>query len=327
MNRTLVWFRNDLRIHDHEALFKASEFGEILPVYCFDERQFQKTEFGFSKTGAYRAQFLRESIQDLRERLQEKGSELIVRFGKPEEIIPELFQAHNINQVFAHKEVTKEETDVEEALSEKLGIPIQLFWGSTLYHIDDINFTKTSLPDVFTAFRKKIEKYSSVRELIPTPTTIQTIKGIETGIPFIDANMSELNATGFMCNRGRQNVASFLAQNLNIDWRMGAAYFKSLLLDYDPCSNYGNWAYNSTVGHDPRNRYFNILGQAERYDKNGEFVRYWLRELKFVSNEFVHKPHTIPPDQQKLYEIQVGIDYPKPIIDLDHSYEEIKNRE
>ena len=149
----------------------------------------------------------------------------------------------------------------------------------------------------------------------------------ETGIPFIDANMRELNETGFISNRGRQNVASFLAQNLNIDWRMGAEYFESLLLDYDPCSNYGNWAYNATVGHDPRNRYFNILNQAERYDKNGEYVRYWLPELKYVPNEFVHRPHTIPPDQQKLYDIQVGKDYPKPFIDLEKSYEEIKNRE
>ncbi|MDZ7681220.1 MAG: DASH family cryptochrome [Fodinibius sp.] len=72
-----------------------------------------------------------------------------------------------------------------------------------------------------------------------------------TGIPFIDANMRELNQTGYMSNRGRQNVASFLAQNLNIDWRMGAEYFESQLIDYDVCSNYGNWMYNSTVGPGP----------------------------------------------------------------------------
>lgn len=65
----------------------------------------------------------------------------------------------------------------------------------------------------------------------------------ETGVPFLDANMSELRLTGFMSNRGRQNVASFLTKDLYIDWRIGAEVFESLLLDYDPCSNYGNWQY------------------------------------------------------------------------------------
>lgn len=68
--------------------------------------------------------------------------------------------------------------------------------------------------------------------------------------------MNELNQTGFMNNRVRQNVASFLAQNLNLDRRMGAEYFECMLLDYAPCSNYGNRSYNATLGHDPRNRYF-----------------------------------------------------------------------
>jgi deoxyribodipyrimidine photo-lyase len=147
-----------------------------------------------------------------------------------------------------------------------------------------------------------------------------------TGIPFIDANMRELNNTGYMSNRGRQNVASFLAQNLNFDWRWGAAWFESKLIDYDVCSNWGNWAYNATVGYDPRNRYFNIVGQARKYDKKGEYVRHWLPELKELPSEFVHKPHKMTIDQQKLYSVELGRDYPEPIIDLDESYEEIKQR-
>ena len=148
-----------------------------------------------------------------------------------------------------------------------------------------------------------------------------------TGIPFIDANMRELNATGYMSNRGRQNVASFLAQNLNIDWRMGAEYFESQLLDYDPCSNYGNWAYNTTVGHDPRNRYFNIIGQAQKYDANGDYVRTWIPELKHVPDEFIHEPHKMNPEQQTLFDVEIGVNYPKPMINLDESYEEIKKRD
>jgi deoxyribodipyrimidine photo-lyase len=94
--------------------------------------------------------------------------------------------------------------------------------------------------------------------------------------PFIDANMHELNATGFMSNRGRQIVASYLIHQMKIDWRMGAAYFEKMLIDYDPCSNYGNWAYIAGVGNDPRGgREFNIAKQKETYDSKGEYQAYW----------------------------------------------------
>lgn len=99
----------------------------------------------------------------------------------------------------------------------------------------------------------------------------------ETGQSFVDANMRELNATGFMSNRGRQNVASYLVHDLGQDWRAGAAYFEHQLLDYDPCSNYGNWNYIAGVGNDPRaGRRFNVAGQAERYDAQGEYVSLWI---------------------------------------------------
>ena len=89
----------------------------------------------------------------------------------------------------------------------------------------------------------------------------------ETGVPFIDANMRELKATGFMSNRGRQNVASYLVKDLNVDWRRGAEWFESYLLDYDPCSNYGNWLYVAGLGNDPRqDRYFNVIKQAHASD-------------------------------------------------------------
>jgi deoxyribodipyrimidine photo-lyase len=98
-----------------------------------------------------------------------------------------------------------------------------------------------------------------------------------TGEPFIDAAMRELAATGYMSNRGRQNVASYLARDLGIDWRMGAEWFESLLVDYDPASNYGNWTYNTGVGTDPRlDRYFNPRVQAEKYDRDGRFRSLWL---------------------------------------------------
>lgn len=99
--------------------------------------------------------------------------------------------------------------------------------------------------------------------------------------PFVNANMIELNETGWMSNRGRQNVASYLSRNMNIDWRIGAAYFESLLIDYDVHSNYGNWMYVSGVGNDPRDRKFNVRLQAERYDPQSKFQNLWLQKTLF----------------------------------------------
>ena len=100
--------------------------------------------------------------------------------------------------------------------------------------------------------------------------------------PFVNANMIELNSTGWMSNRGRQNVASFLAKELKIDWRWGASYFESKLIDYDVHSNYGNWMYVSGVGNDPRDRKFNIKFQAERYDPLNKYQNMWLQKRLFV---------------------------------------------
>ena len=108
----------------------------------------------------------------------------------------------------------------------------------------------------------------------------QWING-ETQSTFVNAIMKELKKTGWMSNRGRQNVASFFSKELMLDWRIGAAYFESLLIDYDVHSNYGNWMYVSGVGNDPRDRKFNVELQAERYDANGKFQNLWLQETLF----------------------------------------------
>ncbi len=106
-------------------------------------------------------------------------------------------------------------------------------------------------------------------------------KNGKTGYPYIDANMIEMNKTGFMSNRGRQMVASFLVKDLKIDWRLGAEYFESVLIDYDVASNYGNWNYSAGIGADPReDRYFNVYKQANTYDSDCKFILKWIPELK-----------------------------------------------
>jgi len=101
----------------------------------------------------------------------------------------------------------------------------------------------------------------------------------ETGEPFVDANMRELKQSGFMSNRGRQNVASYLIHELGLDWRLGARWFEHWLIDYDAASNYGNWNYLAGNGHDPRGRrHFNIQKQAAMYDPDGQYQRNWLSQ-------------------------------------------------
>lgn len=135
----------------------------------------------------------------------------------------------------------------------------------------------------------------------------------QTGSPFVDACMRELLYTGFLNNRGRQNVASFLAKDLEIDWRMGAEYFESMLKDHDVHSNYGNWQYVSGVGCDPREgfRHFNILKQGKDYDPDGSYIKLWCPELENLPSHLVHCPWTMTKEEQKEYKCILGQDYPE----------------
>jgi deoxyribodipyrimidine photo-lyase len=148
-----------------------------------------------------------------------------------------------------------------------------------------------------------------------------------TGFPIVDASMRELLITGFISNRGRQIVASFLTKNLGIDWRWGAEWFEAMLLDYDVGSNYGNWNYGAGVGNDARGfRYFHLPTQAQKYDSTGAYARHWCPELSKVITQNVHAPWTLPDPLQEELGVVVGRDYPRPIIDLDRSVSENRSR-
>ena len=118
-----------------------------------------------------------------------------------------------------------------------------------------------------------------------------------TGCPIVDACMRELAATGFSSNRGRQLVASFFVKYLKLDWRLGAAWFEHHLIDYDPCSNWGNWQYLAGVGTDSQDRVFSMLKQSERYDGDGTFVRRWLPELSDTPNRQILDRNPLGPEQ------------------------------
>lgn len=464
----ILWYRNDLRLHDSEPLYRAlTTPAPILPVYCFDPRHFGTTAYGFAKTGPFRAQFLLESIANLRQSWQHLGSNLIVRIGKPEVILPQIARQVNASAIYFHREVTAEEVAVEKALQgaiAPLNLQLYSFWGHTLYPPSALPCPISEIPAVFTHFRKQVEKKSTVSPPFPSPNYVpplpdipigslpqledfnltpplpdsraalafhggetagiarlqtyfwqqdklqsykQTRNGMlgadysskfspwlalgclspryvyqqvreyeaqrvkndstywlifellwrdyfrficakhgnaifrqsglqgvdipwkedwqqfalwqqgKTGFPLVDANMRELAATGFMSNRGRQNVASFLTKNLGINWQMGAEWFESLLIDYDVCSNWGNWNYTAGVGNDARGfRFFNIIKQSKDYDPQGEYVKHWLPELAQIPAAKVREPWKLLPEEQQRFGVKIGVDYPPPIVDL-----------
>lgn len=477
MNDTaIVWFRNDLRLTDHEPLFRAieSQPSHLALVYCIDPRQFEKTSLcGFPKTGAYRARFLLESLADLSHALRKRGNDLLVVMGRPEDVLPDIASRIRAKLVAFHEEATHEELQVDRAVANALkdrSIALKSYWGSTLFHRDDLPFEVERLPRVFTQFRVRCEQAAKIRPPLASPKSlpppppglkfrelpsladlgledppedsraVMRFRGGEsaamarlddwfwrddrlrhykltrngltgadysskfspwlafgcvsprtiaaevaryevdrvrndstywlvfelmwrdyfrflalqvgnslfanegsagspkswstnrevlqrwiegrTGIPFVDANMRELKSTGFMSNRGRQNVASFLAKDLNIDWRFGAEWFESQLIDYDVCSNWGNWAYVAGVGNDPRqDRRFNVVKQAHDYDPKGEYVRRWLPELSRIPDACVHEPwkwfggDTLPLD----FGAADPADYPRPMIAIERT--------
>ena len=131
-----------------------------------------------------------------------------------------------------------------------------------------------------------------------------------TGYPIVDACMQELNTTGYLHNRGRLIVSSFLVKNLQHDWRKGEKYFAQQLLDYDPIVNQGNWQWTAGSGADsqPYFRIFNPWLQSKNYDPDCEYIKKWLPELKNVDNKHIHQ-------WDKFYNDYPDVDYPNPIVD------------
>jgi deoxyribodipyrimidine photo-lyase len=138
-----------------------------------------------------------------------------------------------------------------------------------------------------------------------------------TGYPIVDAAMRELVQTGWMHNRARMIVASFLVKDLLIDWRWGERFFMQHLVDGDPANNNGGWQWTAGVGTDaaPYFRIFNPVTQGQKFDPTGDYVRKWTPELANVPAQFIHEPWTMPPAEQRRAGCMIGSDYPAPIVD------------
>lgn len=183
--KILVWFRNDLRLHDNEMLVEAiAKSDSILPVYFFDPRYFENTRFETEKTGENRAQFLIGSIRSLRKAFQDLGGDILLIQGKPEDNILDLVEKFEISEVYHHREVGPEETGisahVEDALWKQM-INLRHFIGHTLYNKEDLPFPIKDIPDVFSQFKKKTERDAVVKACFETPEQISFVENNEWG--------------------------------------------------------------------------------------------------------------------------------------------------
>jgi deoxyribodipyrimidine photo-lyase len=138
-------------------------------------------------------------------------------------------------------------------------------------------------------------------------------KAGRTGYPIVDAAMRQLNHIGWMHNRPRMIVSSFLSKDLLVDWRLGEQYFMAKLVDGDFASNHGGWGFGSSTGVDPQPyfRVFNPKLQSEKFDGEGEYIRKWVPELKGLGAKDIHAPW----DTMKGQEIAKKNGYPRPIVE------------
>jgi deoxyribodipyrimidine photo-lyase len=139
-----------------------------------------------------------------------------------------------------------------------------------------------------------------------------------TGYPLVDAGMRQLACSGWMHNRARLVVGSFLTKDLHLDWRLGEEYFERLLLDGEPAQNNGNWQWIASVGVDPApyfRRMFNPTLQQRKFDPDGDYVRRWVPELRDVPLERLAEPWTMSEEEQAAAGCVIGADYPAPIVD------------
>ena len=154
-------------------------------------------------------------------------------------------------------------------------------------------------------------------EWIEDPAGLQAWKDGKTGYPIVDAGMRQLASTGWMHNRVRMIVGSFLVKDLLIDWREGERWFRHLLVDAEPSQNAGNWQWVAGTGNDgaPYFRIFNPISQSEKFDKDGDYIRQWVPELAGLDAKTIHAPWKFAPLDLAAAGVTLGDTYPEPIVD------------
>jgi len=400
---SICWLRRDLRLEDQAALYHALKGkNPVLLLFIFDSNILEK----LPKNDA-RVTFIYQTIQHIKKNLQNQGSDLLVEFGRPEIVWPQIIANYNVKAVYANHDYEPYANERDDSLAEYLrseqvefntykdqvifekneilksdGTPYTVFtpfykqWQAKLNDfytrpypikkyiqnlhqikglhfpsLEEINFKKNELIFPSTNFKGRLNNYAETRDYPALNSTthigihlrfgtISIRKAVNealkaksniwlselawrefymmilwhfphtafgsfkkqydkirwrnneeefnawctghTGYPIVDAGMRQLNETGWMHNRVRMIVASFLTKHLLIDWRWGEAYFAEKLLDYEMASNIGGWQWAAGSGNDaaPYFRVFNPELQTKKFDPNFEYIQTWVPEYK-----------------------------------------------
>ena len=163
----IVWFRNDLRTHDQPALFESTrECGIVIPIFIFDPRAFKQGCLSLPRTGPKRLAFQLETLMQLRRKLQLLGSDLVIKYGLPEHILPKLAKEYNVTAIYYNREPAPYEQLEEKKLLYTLkGVTFHAYDGGFLLPTGQLPYAVNNIPDVFTDFRKTVE----AKCLIPPP--------------------------------------------------------------------------------------------------------------------------------------------------------------
>ena len=292
----LIWFRNDLRVNDNTSLLEACDGDSLIAAYFFDPRQFAVGDFGFKKTERFRARFLIETIEDLKSELEKLNISLFVFQDRPENVLPGLIDTHNIEQIHMQREWTRDENEVLQAVKEAISesVDIHQHYDQFLFHPDDIPYDSfDKIPQVYTQFRKKCEKYSEVRDSLKRPSALpeDNLLENETRIPTLEdlgLESFEMDSRTAFPFRGGENKALERVQQYFWETKNLASYKKTRngLVGQSYSSKLSAWLANGSIS--PRSIYWEVKRFEKEIKKNDStywliFELIWRDYFKYVS--------------------------------------------
>jgi deoxyribodipyrimidine photo-lyase len=447
---SVMWFRRDLRVHDHPALLAAAGHAACVCVFVFDPRLLAEGRF----PSAIRTQFMLGCLAELDGALRERGGRLVLRHGRPEEVIPALCSEVGARELYLTADVSPWARERDRRVVAALPGGVRAHGRPGACVVDDPAAIRTRQGRPYTVFSpfERAWRAAPRRAVLPAPVALRTLDGLDpgslpaleqlglaeppsrgsfdpgeqaarramegflatgieqyaelrdapkggssrlspylrwgcvsaleldaavaalpgqgphdyraelawrdfysavlrhfphvtrqefvermralewadpaehldawtegrTGYPLVDAGMRQLAHEGWMQNRVRMVVGSFLTKDLHVDWREGERIFMERLLDGDMAANNGGWQWIASTGTDPKpyfQRLFNPTTQQEKFDPDGEYVRRWCPELGRVPPGKLSKPWTMSPEEQAAAGCVIGVDYPEPIVD------------
>jgi deoxyribodipyrimidine photo-lyase len=441
--KNIFLHRDDLRIHDNKGLKEASKHGKTVPVYIDDPRISERT-------GKNKKAFRQQAINKLNKKYREKGSGLIIREGKTEKQLQELFEEFEVDKIYFNRSYTPLKRRIEEKIAE-LSVDSQVFQDRLIVEPLQLSQEFDTFSPFYQEWKKKekpfpvdkpgnlaeidseqlkldveasadipeageekalqkwrnfrdnrLESYKDRRDDVADPESVsrlsmyyssgmlsvrKVLKDVEdlieesddsdkirnfakyrnelawreffyqvlwhnpeavqenykdfeneidwrndseefnawkngrTGVPFVDAGIRELRKTGYMHNRTRQNVASFLTKHLMIDWRKGAKFFRKHLVDHDTASNNGGWQWSASTGTDSVPiRIFNPVKQGRKYDTHAKYIKRHIPELRNLDPNSIHNWVEMSQEERN----KKSTEYPDPIINFNQRYHQGK---